>query len=414
MSSSVLRADPVPPTSSPADPARAPGTGRSVSRRSIVRALGLGAGTMVVAGTGLLGYRVYDTAVLDPGGGAAYDPWQLWREDPGPLGAVAAAILAANPHNTQPWMFAVADTTVDVYADPTRTIGTVDPFLHEQHVGLGCALENLVLACRARGFETAVELLPDTRDETWVARVTLTAGAAAADERYEAIGSRHTDRGPYETRAVSQGDLAQLVDTAELTAVSVHWVTQPADVATMGELLVDAAAAVIADEDQSRDGFAWFRGSDDEVQRYADGLTLDAQGLSPLVLSAGKLLPASSRTAGDTFWVDQTREVHTRTAVAYGVITVPDADDRATQLTAGRLLQRIHLTATSRGISLQHMNQITERMDREQVTDVPATFRPRFADLLPPDVAPLVTFRVGYPTRAARPSPRRALAAVIA
>ncbi len=414
MPRSVLTADPVPPTLPPADPSAVSGPHQPVSRRSIIRALGLGAATVLVAGTGLLGYRVYDTAVLKPGSGAAYDPWQQWREDLGPLGAVAAAILAANPHNTQPWIFAVAVTTIDVYADPTRTIGTIDAFLREQHVGLGCALENLVLACRARSLEPDVELLPDPRDETWVARLTLVPSAATADDRYEAIGSRHTDRGPYDTREVLQEDLAQLVDTAELTGADVHWVTRPTDVAAMGELLVDAAAAVIADEDQSRDGFAWFRGSDDEVQLNADGLTLDAQGLSPLLLSAAKLLPASSRSAGDAFWVDQTRDVHTKTAKAYGVIVVAGPDDRAVQLTAGRLLQRIHLTATSRGISLQHMNQITERIDREQVTGAPASFGPRFAEFLPPEVAPLVTFRVGYPTQAVRPSPRRALAAVIA
>ena len=53
------------------------------SRRSVLRALGLGAATVVVAGTGALSYRVFDTAVLDPGSGAAYEPWQQWRSPGG-------------------------------------------------------------------------------------------------------------------------------------------------------------------------------------------------------------------------------------------------------------------------------------------------------------------------------------------
>jgi hypothetical protein len=58
------------------------------------------------------------------------------------------------------------------------------------------------------------------------------------------------------------------------------------------------------------------------------------------------------------------------------------------------------------------MNQITERIDRESTTGVPATFAPRFAALLPPAVQPLLTFRVGYPVRDGRPTPRRSVADV--
>jgi hypothetical protein len=41
------------------------------------------------------------------------------------------------------------------------TRGAVDPRRREQYVGLGCALENLVFGCHARGLQTAVRVLPD-------------------------------------------------------------------------------------------------------------------------------------------------------------------------------------------------------------------------------------------------------------
>jgi len=62
---------------------------------------------------------------------------------------------------------------------------------------------------------------------------------------------------------------------------------------------------------------------------------------------------------------------------------------------------------------LHHMNQITERIDWERSTGAALTFGPRFARLLPRAEQPLLTFRVGYPTRAAAPSPRRAAAQVV-
>jgi hypothetical protein len=116
--------------------------------------------------------------------------------------------------------------------------------------------------------------------------------------------------------------------------------------------------------------------------------------------------------AGDRFWLNATRDVHTATAAACGVITTSAPDDRRVQLAAGRLVQRIHLRATAAGIALHHMNQITERIDREAAVAVPATFAPRFAALLPAGARPLLTFRVGHPVRDGRPTPRRSVAMV--
>ena len=384
------------------------------TRRRVLRTVGLGSATVLVAGTGLLSYRVYDNGVLQPGGGTAYDPWAQWRETPGPLGAVACAVLAASPHNTQPWIFQLGTDAIDVFLDPARTTGSVDPLGREQHIGLGCALENLVLGAVARGLRPSVTLMPDGNDPTWVARVELAplAESAPSDPRYDAIGRRHTNRAPYQPRPVPAAERSALVDLTGLRGVDVRWVADPAPKEELSQLLIDAAVALTADVDQSSDGFVWFRNTHDEIQQHRDGLVLDGQGLSPLVLGVAKLMPASSRTDGDSFWVKQTRTIHTATAAAYGVISTTEPDDRSVQLDAGRLLQRIHLSATSRGIALQHMNQITERIDREATTGASPTFAPRFASLLPPGVNPLLTFRVGYPVRDGRPTPRRSARSV--
>jgi hypothetical protein len=376
-----------------------------VDRRHFLKLLGAGGATLLVAGTGALSYRVYDTAALSPGRGDAYDPWQHWRDTPGLLGAVGAAVLAASPHNTQPWIFAIGDGAVDVFVDAARGTGTVDPFRREQYIGVGCAIENLVLACRARGLEPSVTLLPDGPAGPRTAAITVRSAPPAASALYEAIGDRHTNRGPFEARAVA--DLDSLVDPSGIPGVAVHWIADPAPRAVLSTLLIDAAAALCEDETQSQDNFAWFRAGNDDVQKHRDGLSLGGQGFAPLMLAVAKLLPASSRTAGDQFWLKQTTTVHTATAAAYGVITTATPDDRATQLAAGRLLERIHLTTTSRGIALHHMNQITERIDRDRSTSATDQFGSRFASLLPAGAQPLLTFRVGYPVRRGAPSPRR-------
>jgi hypothetical protein len=388
--------------------------GVGVTRRAALKGVGVGALTVLMTGLGVGSYRVYTNGVLDSGDGAPYDPWSHWREDASPLGMVAAAILAANPHNSQSWLFTVTPRSVDVFADLTRRTGALDPFGREQMIGLGCAVENLVLAAEARGYRATVTLMPQPSDPTHAASIMLAPAGVRTSASYDAIGLRHSNRGPYTGQAVSMESLAALsAQTDGLLGVSVRWFTSASEMAAMSSLLIDAAAAVVGDEQQSHDGFEWFRNDRAEIDAHRDGLTLDGQGLAPLMLSVAKLAPASSREAGDAFWLDQTRTVHTRTAAAYGVITVADTTAPEQRLTGGRLLQRIHLNATSRGIALQHMNQVTERIDRELELGAPATFGPRLQALLAlSGDSVLSTFRVGYPAREALLSPRRPVSAV--
>ncbi len=84
--------------------------------------------TVVVVGGGV--WRAYDQGVFSVGQGPAYEPWKDWRNnsDEGALPLVRAAILAASPHNTEPWLFKVTNSSIELYIDRKRNVGALDPF----------------------------------------------------------------------------------------------------------------------------------------------------------------------------------------------------------------------------------------------------------------------------------------------
>ena len=100
---------------------------RRVSRGAFLK--GAGATLVLVAGGGV--WRAVDQGVFGSDQGPAYEPWENWREAEGPMELVSAAILAANAHNTQPWLFEVSEARIDLFADRSRDIGAVDPLLRE-------------------------------------------------------------------------------------------------------------------------------------------------------------------------------------------------------------------------------------------------------------------------------------------
>ena len=73
-----------------------------------------------------------------------------------------AATLAANSHNTQPWIFTAAANAITIAPDFGRRCPAVDPDDHHLFASLGCATENLVHAAAAIGLGDNHRPLPMT------------------------------------------------------------------------------------------------------------------------------------------------------------------------------------------------------------------------------------------------------------
>ena len=382
---------------------------RFISRRSLLT--GAGASLVLVAGGGV--WRAVDQGVFSAGEGPAYEPWQTWRTDEpkGILKLVRAAVLASNAHNAQPWLFHVTDSAIDVFADHQRNIGTVDPFLREMYISVGCALENLSLAAEANGYTPTLTLMPNDADSKHAAHFAFAQSPAKSSPLYDAIPRRHTNRDAYDiAKSVSSDTLLACGALNTDSDAKVFWYVKPDERQRFGDITIAATEAFIADAGQSGDSHKWFRHDWSDLQQKRDGLTYDAVGLSPLITVLAKMLPEQSGKSNDQGWLKLTREQQIPTANAFGLIAVRDRLDNRQRLRVGRLWQRMHLWATTQGLAMNPLNQMVERLEREKQLKIEPHFG-REVDALVSDSSwqALFPFRMGYPKVEAKLSPRRAI-----
>ncbi len=352
-------------------------------------------------------WRAFGQEAPEYGEGPAYEPWKTWREDAkdGPLLLVRSAILCSNAYNSQPWLFKVSKSSIELYADIQRNIGAFDPYLREMHFSLGCALENLMLAAASSGYKASVSFLPaklepasSKPEPRLVARIELAPGKPAPNELFDAIPHRHTNREAYDRqRPIPPEFLSELGRvTANEKDVKLFLFSADADRKKLADMILKASGEFLADSDVRQGTQRWFRTTLEDVQKYRDGVNL---------VPGGNSRPATPESYLTLML----------TGKLFGLIAVRDRYDRVQTIRAGRIWQRTHLLATARRLATRPANGAVEIIDHQRRLNQEPTWAAQLGQMTGDATwQPTFMFYMGYPTLPAVASPRRAMNDVLA
>ncbi len=304
--------------------------------------------------------------------------------------ALRAATRAPSVHNTQPWRVVVDPPVIEVHLDRDRVLPVVDPVAREARMSCAAAVLNLLVALRAAGRGTVVDLLPDRDrpDLLAVLRVTGTRPATpAARALAGAIDRRATNRRPFVERPVPPMHRTALVRAAERERAHLVLLDTPKALGTLATLLRRADHLQEEDPAFQRELVAW---TDPGADRE-DGVPHTAGGPRP---SGGSLLTLRQFPPAST--VERPFEQDPLVAVL-----TTHGDTPKDHLHAGMAMQRVLLTATVAGLSASFLSQPVEV----------AHTRVALRALSAPSEHPQAVLRIGYGHPVER-TPRRPVAAV--
>lgn len=283
-----------------------------------------------------------------------------------------AATLAANGHNTQPWVFEPDENRVAIRPDFSRRTPVVDPDDHHLYASLGCAAQNVVLAATVFGLDTEVR-----SDENGV-EVTLVPDGVDRSSLAHQIPVRQCTRLEYDGRKLSAGELERLAESGRRDGVDCRIFESDEDMSALCELVVQANTAQLENDAFVDELTRWIRFNSGEALARRDGLYSGTMGNPTLPAWLGKrILPfvLKPKSEGKRF----ASQIRSSAGLA---LFCAREDSPAAWIEAGRAYQNFALTATQMGLKHAFVNQPVEVAQmRPQLASL-AGFRGRRPNLL--------------------------------
>jgi len=282
------------------------------------------------------------------------------------------AILAANPHNIQPWLVELTGpTSLDLYVDRQRLLPETDPPARQIHIGQGTFLENLELAAKQHGYRATIKYFPIGEysnalvEDKPVASIELDSDTSIAkDALFESILQRQSNKRTYTDTALTADQLGELRNTRIDPRSRLTIVDDNALKTELSQIMIDAMRIETANKTRDAETVAMFRFNDEERSRYRDGFGVAQSGMTGFKgwVAESFFLSREDVEEDSTSFGEQAVDItsdQSKSAAAFGWLSSA-SNTRLDQVVTGRAYERLNLTATSLGIAMHPMSQVLQ------------------------------------------------------
>lgn len=327
------------------------------SRRGFMKVLGAGAVIVAAGGFGLTQCDPMPPEAVEAWSGPAAD-----IADPR-VRAIAFALLAPNPHNKQPWTVNLSEPDVATFfVDRGRLLPETDPPSRQITIGCGAFLELLRMAAAEQGYDAQIALFPNG---AWaegqvgaepLARVTFVkAEGIAKDPLFAHVLKRQTNRGAFDPVPLTAAQTAALDAAVAGPMVRFGWTVEPQKLAKLRNLATAAWRVEVTTDRTYKESVDVMRITAEEIRQHRDGLSLRG----PFFWWMNTTGVFTRETAMNDFNRSQAMSIADQWVkdVATFAWIVSPANDRETQLDAGRAYVRSALAAAGMGLTQHPLSQ---------------------------------------------------------
>lgn len=284
------------------------------------------------------------------------------------------AVHAPSGENCQPWSFGMRANQVNLYNIPERDNSLYNWGQRGSYVAHGALIENINIAASTLGYVSTIILFPYPNDQNLVAQITFEQIAPKEHPLYPFIKQRTTNRKPYKDFVLTAAHRKELSQIAqESKRGKLIFVEDP----KKKKVIAQAAAGnekILFENPQMHkffyDHITWTEREDEEkkIGFYIKTFELPPPAEKMFKLAKNwRILQILNRIGFSKFIVKQNAKIYASCS-AIGAIVIP-SNSAEDFVLAGRLLQRVWLTVTKMGLSLQPLTGILFLMQRIMVNE---------------------------------------------
>ncbi len=273
------------------------------------------------------------------------------------------AIHAPSGENCQPWKFQIHNNKIIIQNLPERDASHYSWGQRSSYLAHGALIENIIIASKEFGYQTTITLFPDSDQTNLVAEISFQTSLTEKDQLFPYIVARCTNRKPYKTIPLTEQQKQALLSAADsIQTDNIALIENREKINKLSKLSCYSEKIIFENKSLHNFFFKHINWTKQEDNQKSIGFYLDTLELSPPAKSAFKLvknwryLNLLNKIGFSKIVAKDNYKIHA-SATAHGVIYIDDLS-KENFILAGRIMQRVWLTATKLGLSLQPMTGI--------------------------------------------------------